>query len=299
MEECYEEHENQIGVCQTIQQHEDAALKTSMQFFADELLPYLNIPGKVVGFAPTELVHLELQKLAQDFNLVMEDGTWKHFEFQSTNEGTAGLKRFRLYEALASYQHKVHITTYVLYSGTIRNPMTELQEGINTYRVVPIIMRDKSVDQLFAGLQAKVEAGENLTKSDLVPLTLCPLMGGAMPQKERIKAAYRFTRQASIVQIEDIKKIEAVIYAMADKFLESMELEEIVEDISMTRLGQMLVDRGMRTGLQQGLEQKLETQICKKLAKGKTIEVIAEELEEDPETIKMILQKITEGAEQK
>ena len=86
---------------------------------------------------------------------------------------------------------------------------------------------------------------------------------------------------------------------MADKFLESMELEEIVEDISMTRLGQMLVDRGMRTGLQQGLEQKLETQICKKLAKGKTIEVIAEELEEDPETIKMILQKITESAEQK
>ena len=136
MEERYEEEqEKQIGVCQSIQQHEDAALKTSMQFFAEELLPYLKIPGKVVGFAPTELVHLELQKLAQDFNLVMEDGTWKHFEFQSTNEGTIGLKRFRSYEALASYQHKVQITTYVLYSGTILNPMTELQEGINTYRV--------------------------------------------------------------------------------------------------------------------------------------------------------------------
>lgn len=26
-----------------IQQHEDAALKTSMQFFADELLPYFGI----------------------------------------------------------------------------------------------------------------------------------------------------------------------------------------------------------------------------------------------------------------
>ena len=47
---------------------------------------------------------------------------------------------------------------------------------------------------------------------------------------------------------EDIRKIEAVIYAMADKFLESMDLEEIEEEISMTRLGQMLVDRGIRTG---------------------------------------------------
>ena len=109
--------EEQIGVCQTMQQHEDAALKTSMQFFAEELLPYLKIPGKVVGFGPTELVHLDIQKLAQDFNLVMEDGTWKHFEFQSTNEGRAGLRRFRSYEALTSHQHKVEVTTYVLYSG--------------------------------------------------------------------------------------------------------------------------------------------------------------------------------------
>ena len=106
MEERYEEEqEKQIGVCQSIQQHEDAALKTSMQFFAEELLPYLKIPGKVV----------------------------------------------------------------------------------------PIIMREMSVDQLFAGLHAKVEAGEQLTKGDLVSLTLCPLMGGTMPQKERIRSAYRFT----------------------------------------------------------------------------------------------------------
>ena len=46
-----------------VYQHEDAVLKASMQFFAEELLPYLGIEGKVVSFAPTELVHLELQKL--------------------------------------------------------------------------------------------------------------------------------------------------------------------------------------------------------------------------------------------
>lgn len=110
--------------CQTsgIQQHEDAVLKTSMHFFAEELLPYLNIIGKVVSFAPTELVHLELQKLFQDFNFVMEDGTWKHFEFQSTNEGIMGLKRFRVYEALTSYQYKVSVGTYVLFPEVLKIP---------------------------------------------------------------------------------------------------------------------------------------------------------------------------------
>ena len=61
-------------------QAEDAALKTTMQFFADELLPYFHIEGKVIGFGPTELVRLELQKLFQDFNLIMEDGSWKQFD---------------------------------------------------------------------------------------------------------------------------------------------------------------------------------------------------------------------------
>ena len=58
---------------QEIWQHEDAALKTSMQFFAEELLPLFGITQKAVGIAPTELVHLDLKKLYQDFNVVMED----------------------------------------------------------------------------------------------------------------------------------------------------------------------------------------------------------------------------------
>ena len=116
-------------------EHEDAALKVSIQYFADELLPHFGIEGKVVSVAPTELVELEIHKLFQDFNLVMDDGTWKHFEFQSTNEGILGLKRFRTYEAITSYQNNVSVTTYVLFSGEIKNPVTEFTEGINTYRI--------------------------------------------------------------------------------------------------------------------------------------------------------------------
>lgn len=48
-------------------QHEDAVLKASMQFFAEEILPYFKIEGKVNSFGPTEIVHLELHKQYQDF----------------------------------------------------------------------------------------------------------------------------------------------------------------------------------------------------------------------------------------
>ena len=101
-------------------------MKTVMQCFKDELLPYFGIKEKAVAIAPTEAVHLELKKLLQDFNLVMEDGSWSHFEFQSKNESLEGLKRFRAYEAVTSYQSQVNITTYVLFSGT----NTQSNDGI-------------------------------------------------------------------------------------------------------------------------------------------------------------------------
>ena len=105
-------------------QHEDAALKVTMRFFAEELLPCFGITEKVAGFAPTESVSFHISKQYQDFNFIMEDGSWKHFEFQSKNEGKQGLRRFRSYEAVTSYQNDVPVTTYVLYSGKIKNPMT-------------------------------------------------------------------------------------------------------------------------------------------------------------------------------
>ena len=236
----------------SVQQQEDTALKTAIRFFADELMPYLGIKGKVRGYAPTETIHLELKRFMQDFNVIMEDGTWKHFEFQSKNEGRNGLRRFRSCEAVASYQYGVEVTTYVLFSGKIRKPMTELKEGVNTYRIIPIIMRDKNADEVIAELQEKVDRGEPVTRKDMIPLVLCLLMDGKTSQKERVSSAFRITRDAEGISVEDIMKIEAVVYVMADKFLDSEEMEEIKEGIRMTRLGQMLVDMGRDEGRTEG-----------------------------------------------
>lgn len=238
-----------------IQKHEDAALKTVLRYFAEELLPYFGIKGEVKGYAPTEIIYLELKRLLQDFNLIMRDGSWKHFEFQSKNEGKKGLRRFRSYEAVMSQYYKVPITTYVLYSGNIRKPMTELQEGENTYRVVPIIMRDKNADQLIGKLMKKAEAGEDFTRSDLVPLSLCLLMGGRMPLADRVKAAFEIIQKAKGVSAEDIARLEAVLYVMADKFLEQEEMKRIKEEIGMMKLSQVLFDMGKEEGRSEGIDQ--------------------------------------------
>lgn len=104
--------------------------------------------------------------------------------------------------------------------------MTELTEGVNTYRVIPIIMRDRNADSILEEFRQKIKRGETLTRQELSILQ--------NTKDEKIK--------------EDIQKIEAVIYAMADKFLDSADMEEVKEAVRMTRLGQMLLEEGIKEG---------------------------------------------------
>ena len=217
------------------------------------IFPVLGIHGKVASIAPTELMDIRIANFYQDFNFFMEDGSIKHMEFQSSDLTLDDLKRFRSYESVASYQYKAPVTTYVVCSGKIRNPKTQLTEGINTYKIIPIRLADKNADEFIKTLDEKMQHGVPILRSELVWLTLTPIMGGSMPIKDRIKAAHKITKDCTALPAWEIEKLEAVIYAMADKFSESIDMEEIKEDMRMTKLGQMLLNEGLETGREEGL----------------------------------------------
>ncbi|MCD8075839.1 MAG: hypothetical protein LUF27_12575 [Lachnospiraceae bacterium] len=230
----------------SVNQTEDAVMKLMMEFFSEEMLPVFGITQKATAFTLTEEIHLELKKGYLDFNLVMENGSISHFEFQSTNGGKKDLRRFRTYESNLSYILQKPVTTYVLFSGKIKRPMTKLKEGINTYRIHPVIMSQQNADHLLEELRSKVSRGEALTRKDLVRLPLLPIFGGKSSQLERIQTAFEFTTKAEQVSKEDVEKIEAAIYAMATKFLNHTELEQIKGGVKMTYLGQLLVEEGRK-----------------------------------------------------
>lgn len=236
----------------TANQIEDSAMKTMVRFFADEMLPYLGIQGKVKMVAPTEEIHMEIKRVYEDMNLIMDDGTWKHFEFQSTNGGVTDLKRFRVYEAITSQQNKVPVITYVLFSGKIKNPQYQFTEGINTYRVIPIVMQNKNADRIIKKLQKKQKKSRPISREELVSLVLTPLMQGKIPMKDRIKNAFQIIGEENCMKAEETQKMQAVIYALAEKFLKNEEMDEVKGVINMTRLGQMLVNDGINQGMSQG-----------------------------------------------
>ena len=74
-------------------------------------------------------------------------------------------------------------------------------------------------------------------------------------RKDTIKEAILLAKNSSSATSQ---KSMAMLYALADKFLEKKELEEIKEVISMTRIGQMLLEEGMEKGRAQGIEKMAE-----------------------------------------
>ena len=117
--------------------YEDLAMKTAMQYFGEEILPFLGIEGNISMAVPTESVRLEMKQMFEDYNYIMEGPTLAHFEFQSRDEGVPGLKRFRVYEAYTSIQFNMEVVTYVVYSGNVVNPTTSITEGITPTGLSP------------------------------------------------------------------------------------------------------------------------------------------------------------------
>ena len=69
-------------------------------------------------------------------------------------------------------------------------------------------------------------------------------------------------REDKLINIEEAKKMEAMLYALANKLLSRADLEKIKEEVKMTILGQMLrddfIEEGRIEGRQEGRQETQE-----------------------------------------
>ena len=241
--------------------HEDLIMKKAMDVFAEEGLKFFGINQKVKDSSSTEIVVLEALNLDMDYTFLMEDDSYIHFEFQTTNKGKSDLRRFRVYESVLSLQKDKDVTTYVVYTGNIKNAKDTLETGINKYKVKSIFMSDKNGDLVVEELEKKVKNKEHITKQELIALTFTPIMGGKLTKAEKIIKSIRIVKSSDNEYKYDI---ESMLYAFADKFLKGKDLEKVKEEISMTELGRMLIEDGIEKGKTEGKTDLLIKMLVKK-----------------------------------
>ena len=96
-------------------------------------------------------------------------------------------------------------------SSRVKILRDRITDGINTYRVRLIRLKDEDADEV-------LKRGE-----DVFPK-------------------------------EDVRKMEAILYTFAVKFLDKQEIGLIKEEMAMTILGQMIWDDAMEKGIEKGIE---------------------------------------------
>ena len=270
---------------------EDRALKAAAQLMGEELLALMGLEGKIKRALPTEQVQLRTEDFFEDFNYEMEDGKILHLEFESDSLTKDDLRRFRVYEAVLSYQYKREVITCVLCTARARKQMNQLENGLNCYHVRLICLKDWDADSLIREMEEKQQIN-CLERKELLRVILSPLMSGRLPQPERIRRSLVLLRgEQENQEKSELLKMQAVLYVLAEKFLQKEELEKIREEINMTRLGQMIFDDGMEKGIEKGIEQGLELakQIFKLAGENIPVQEIARRLSVSENEVRQLL----------
>ena len=247
---------------------EDSILKQASELFASELLPCFGIQEKVIAVKPSEMITLHIERQYMDYIFLTADDVLHHFEFQSTDGGEQDLVRFQGYEAVLHMKTGKPVITHVIYSGDIKHPKSECRSGINTYRVHAISMCNKDGNAVLERIDKKLKSGEKISREDMLELVLVPLMGGESGKAEKIRNAILLTKDMETQEMPETKKVQAMLYAFAEKFLQGTELKTVQEVLSMTRLGQMLMEQGEEKGLQEGLQEGMQKGMQKGIQKG-------------------------------
>ncbi len=253
--------------------HEDLIMKKAMDVFAEEGLKFFGIDKKVKDSSSTEIVVLEAKNLHMDYTFLMEDDTYIHVEFQTTDKGKDDLRRFRAYESLLSFQTGKDVVTYVVYSNGIQNTKSVLETGINQYNVKAISIFDKDGDIVIQEVEEKLNNNIEVTKQDLIALTFTPIMSGKLSKLDKIIKSIRLVKK---IDNEYRYDVESMLYAFADKFLDGKDLEKVKEEISMTKLGEMLVEDGIKKGKIEGKEEQAIETAKIAIKKGLSDELICE-----------------------
>ena len=229
--------------------HEDAILKMGFDYFRGTILKTLGIDYNFVEEGITELIELTIHSLYMDFTFLTTGDFYIHIEFQTTDSGEKDLRRFHAYESVLSHKTGKNVITYVIYSGGIKDTVTQMNCGINTYQVIPVYLSDKDADAVLERLHEKKQNGEIFTEEDFAQLALAPLMGSKKERKDVILESLNLSKTERSITAE---KVMAMLYTLADKFLEEKDLEEVKEAVAMTRIGQMIYDDGVIRGREEG-----------------------------------------------
>lgn len=196
-----------------------------------------------------------------DYLFYTEDGSYLHFEFQTTDK-KEDIKRFLYYDASLYYKEKRKVKTIVVYSADIEDVVTYLDAGTIKYEVEAFYMKKLDGDEKLEYLHNKILQGEVLNAEDILTLSFIPLMSGKASRSERTLKSIDLADKLP----EGTEKLQclSMLYALFEKFGDKFSKERFKEDFEVTEIGKMIIEEGEKRGEKKGKAEILIKQLIKK-----------------------------------
>ncbi|KYH34832.1 hypothetical protein CLTEP_11470 [Clostridium tepidiprofundi DSM 19306] len=224
---------------------EDAVMKSILDVFKEDALKFFGIDSKIITAARTELKDLQINTSFMDYTFLLDDGSFIHFEFQTT-KNRQDLSRFLAYDAVLHYKENRHVNTIVVYSSGIKNAKTSIDLGSIKYSVQAFYMDRIDGDEQYEHLKNKIDQGEALTRLDLLALVFLPIMHSEKDKNERIIESIKLAKE--IKDKENQMNSLALLYAFSEKFIDDKNIDKVKEVFRMTELGKLLKEEGIEEG---------------------------------------------------
>jgi len=187
-----------------------------------------------------ELPVVEVGGGAADMVFLLADDTYMHFAFETGHNSTDALLKCASYDLRLYERDRRKIRPVVIYTAEVKTKPPGLDIGALSYNPDVILMCDYDGDAIFAALEAKIQSGQELTDIDMLNLVLLPLMHHTLPRKELAADSIKLAQ--AILDTTKRNACIAAAFAFASKYLNKNEADKLLEVLSMTDLGNMLME---------------------------------------------------------
>ena len=222
-----------------------------LQKYANGLFRNATLDFYGVKTAPIkELINPELPNVAvsggaTDIVFLLEDERYLHLAFNTGHGGIGVMVQSAGYDLRLFERDGRDIQTVIIYTSEVKTKPKGLNLSTLGYNPDVILMNDYEGERIFAALEAKINADQDLTDLDMLNLVLLPLMKHTMTRNE---LAVKTVEMAKM--IPDTTKRNACVaaaVAFASTFLNAADMKNLLEVLKMVDVGAMIVKDAFET----------------------------------------------------
>ncbi|MDQ0219291.1 transcriptional regulator [Peribacillus cavernae] len=223
----------------------DILLKSLSELYQNDSLSVLHLDDvpKIKSLLPNEYARVVADEKRSDTLFLLEDDSILMLEFESNR------RYHQNYIKYLDYAHRIlhryycdtkkvkKIRLVVVYTSDVTNVKDSLEAGDLQFQSKAVLLSEFGGDHISHQIRTKLENGEELSKEEVMKLSLLPLMNSSKDRQELIKECVELAQRIDNEEIQ-LQAIAGILTA-TDKFIDENYAKHVREWLSMTKVARI------------------------------------------------------------